>query len=93
MHSGVWQSQHFINQIIEYSAGEAAEMENAATDVSKAEELDVAEKGRGLTSTKAELAEFALMRTRGNILYKMLRHCSQIKGQRGWQHTNGGRSP
>ena len=36
-------------------------MENAATDVSKAEELDVAERGRGLT--KAELAEFALMRT------------------------------
>ena len=36
-------------------------MENAATDVSKAEELDVAERGQGLT--KAELAEFALMRT------------------------------
>ena len=59
MHSGVWHSQHFINQIIEYRAGEAAEMENVATDVSRAEESDVAEKGRSLA--KAELAELLLL--------------------------------
>ena len=61
LHSGSWSSQQFVTQIIEYSSGEAVEMVNAATDVSNAEELDVAERGRGLI--KAELAEFALMRT------------------------------
>ena len=61
VHSGAWSSQHFVNQMIEYSSSEAVEIENAATDISKAEEVDVAERGRGLA--KAEFAEFALMRT------------------------------
>ena len=66
VHSCAWHSQRFVNQIIEYNSVETTEAEYAAPDVSRAEELDVTEKGRGLTKT--ELAEFALMMT--HVLWK-----------------------